>query len=61
MGAEYTSDVLGALDDDLDSPAAVRSLHALAADAELPPGAKFEAFAYLDQLVGLDLARDVGR
>lgn len=61
MCAQYTSDVLAALDDDLDSPAAVRSLHALAADAELPPGAKFEAFAYLDQLVGLDLARDVGR
>ncbi len=61
MAAEYTSDVLGALDDDLDGPAAVRSLHALAADAGLPPGAKFEAFAYLDRLLGLDLAREVGR
>ena len=61
MAAEYTSDVLGALDDDLDGPAAVRSLHALAADAGPPPGAKFEAFAYLDRLLGLDLAREVGR
>jgi cysteinyl-tRNA synthetase len=61
VAARYTSDVLGALDDDLDGPAAVRSLRALAADAELPPGAKFEAFAYLDQLLGLDLAREVGR
>jgi hypothetical protein len=61
MCAQYTSDVLGALDDDLDGPAALRSLHALAADAELPPGAKFEAFAYFDQLLGLDLAREVGR
>ena len=27
----------------------------------MPPGAKFETFAYLDQLFGLDLARDVGK
>ncbi len=61
MGTEHTSDVLAALDDDLDGPAAVRALRALAADADLPPGAKFEAFAALDHLFGLDLAREVGR
>jgi hypothetical protein len=61
MCAQYTGDVLGAFDDDLGSPAAVRTLDALAADAEIPPGSKFEAFAYLDRLFGLDLARDVGR
>jgi hypothetical protein len=61
MCARYTGDVLGAFDDDLGSPAALRALDALAADAEIPPGAKFEAFAYLDQLFGLDLAREIGQ
>jgi len=61
MCAQYTGDILGAFDDDLDTPAAVRSLEALAADPELPAGSKFESFAYYDQLFGLDFARDVGR
>ena len=61
MCAQYTGDILGAFDDDLDTPAAARSLEALAADPELPAGSKFESFAYYDQLFGLDLARDVGR
>jgi hypothetical protein len=59
--ARYTGDILGAFDDDLNTQAAVRSLRALAADPEPPPGSKFESFAYYDQLFGLDLARDVGR
>ena len=61
MCAGYTGDILDAFDDDLNTPAAVRSLRALAADSEVPPGSKFESFAYYDQLLGLDLARDVGR
>jgi len=61
MCAQYTEDILGAFDNDLDTPAAVRSLAALAADPELPAGSKFESFAYYDQLFGLDFARDVGR
>jgi hypothetical protein len=61
MCAQYVSDFLGALDDDLDVPAALRSLSALAADQEIPDGSKFEAFAYFDRFLGLDLAREVGR
>jgi hypothetical protein len=61
MCAQYTGDVYSALDDDLDSPAALRTMHALAADDGIPPGSRFEAFAHLDRLLGLDLARDVGR
>ena len=61
MGAEYVADFLDALDADLDTPSALRSLAALAGDQEMPDGAKFEAFAYLDRFLGLDLARDVGR
>jgi cysteinyl-tRNA synthetase len=61
MSATYVSDFLGALDDDLDTPSALRSLTGLAGDEEVSDGAKFEAFAYLDRFLGLDLARDVGR
>ena len=61
MCAQYTGDFLGALDDDLDTPAALATLSALAADPEIPDGSKFEAFAYFDRFLGLDLARDVGR
>lgn len=60
MCAQYTDDILGAFDDDLDTRAAVRSLEALAADPALPAGSKFESFAYYDRLFGLDLARDIG-
>lgn len=61
MCAGYTGDLLGALDDDLDTPAALSTLSALAADQEIPDGSKFEAFAYADRFLGLDLAREVGR
>ncbi len=61
MCAQYTGDFLGALDDDLDTPAALRTLSALAADQAIPDGSRFEAFAYADRFLGLDLVRDVGR
>ena len=61
MCAQYTGDFLGALDDDLDTPAALRTLAALAADQVIPDGSKFETFAYADRFLGLDLAREVGR
>jgi hypothetical protein len=60
MCAQYTTDFTQAFDDDLATPAALATLAALAADEEIPPGSKFEAFAYFDQLLGLDLARQVG-
>jgi hypothetical protein len=61
MCAQYTGDFLGSLDDDMDTPAALRALSALAADQVIPDGSKFEAFAYADRFLGLDLAREVGR
>ena len=61
MGQQYTGDIAAALDGDLDVPAALRWLAKLAADHEVPPGSKFETFAYQDQVLGLDLARDIGR
>ncbi len=61
MSARHVAEVSAAFDDDLGTPAALRSLAALAGDGGVPPGAKFETFAHLDRLLGLDLAREVGR
>jgi hypothetical protein len=61
MSRRYLTEVSAAIDDDLDFPTALRHLDALAADDLVPAGAKFETFAHLDQILGLDLAREVGR
>jgi len=61
MPSRYTDAVIAAFDDDLDTPAGLRTLRALERDESVPPGARFEGFAHLDQLLGLDLARDVGK
>lgn len=61
MCAEVTAQIAAAFDDDLDTPAALHALRSLEGDRQIPPGSKFETFAYTDQLLGLDLARDVGR
>jgi cysteinyl-tRNA synthetase len=61
MCAEVASQIAAAFDDDLDTPAALRALRMLEKDPEVPPGAKFESFAHADQLLGLDLAREIGR
>ena len=61
MCADYTAAMNGALDDDLDTPSALRALRDLEKDGEIPPGSKFETFANADQVLALDLARDVGR
>jgi hypothetical protein len=61
LSAPHAAEVLGAFDNDLFAPGALVTLRALAASAQIPPGAKFETFAHLDQQLGLDLAREVGR
>ncbi|HEX3490980.1 MAG TPA: hypothetical protein VHU92_16660 [Streptosporangiaceae bacterium] len=61
MCAQYVAELTGAFDNDLDSPAALGSLRALAADPEIPPGSKFETAAYIDRLLGLDMVSEVGR
>jgi len=61
MCAGYVERVVAAFDDDLDTPQAVVVLRELERDEVVPPGSKFETFAHLDRLFGLDLARDVGR
>jgi cysteinyl-tRNA synthetase len=59
--AQVTDQIAAAFDDDLDTPAALRALRRLEQDRQIPPGSKFESFAHADQLLGLDLAREVGR
>lgn len=61
MPAEVVASVRAMFDDDLDTPRAISLLRELEKDPAVSPGAKFEAFAHLDRLLGLDLARDVGR
>jgi cysteinyl-tRNA synthetase len=61
MNAAHVAQITAAFDDDLGTPAALGSLQALAEDDAIAPGAKFETFAYLDRLLGLDLAQEVGR
>jgi hypothetical protein len=61
MPGGHVTAALAAFDDDLDTAAALRVLESLAADSGVADGAKFEAFAYLDRLLGLDLASEVGR
>ncbi len=46
---------------DLDTVSVLSLLRGLALDADGAAGAKFEAFVYADRILGLDLARDIGR
>jgi hypothetical protein len=59
--APVTQQVAAAFDDDLDTPAALQALAGLEHDAGTPPGSKFESFLHADQLLALDLPRDIGR
>lgn len=47
--------------DDLNTPAAINELRNLERDSSISAGSKFETFIHLDSLLGLDLARDIGK
>ena len=61
MSRRYADAITAAFADGLDTPAALGELAALADDPDVPDGVKFETFAAADMLLGLDLARDIGR
>jgi cysteinyl-tRNA synthetase len=61
MPADRVAAMVEALQDDLDTPRAVLLLRELERDPDVSPGAKFETFAYLDRVLGLDLTRTVGQ
>jgi hypothetical protein len=61
LSRRYADAVTAAIAADLDTAAALREMAALADDPGEPDGVKFETFAAADMLLGLDLARDVGK
>ncbi|NUR85205.1 MAG: hypothetical protein HOY71_14065, partial [Nonomuraea sp.] len=61
MAAEPVARIQDALDDDLDTPAALAGMAALAADESVSPGSRFESFMHLDRTFALDLASRIGR
>jgi cysteinyl-tRNA synthetase len=60
MSADHIAAAAKAFDDDLDTPAVLSLLDRLVEDPEVPPGSKFETFAYLDLILGLDLVSAIG-
>ncbi|MFF2847336.1 hypothetical protein ACFVT5_13465 [Streptomyces sp. NPDC058001] len=58
---EYRSRAATALATDLATPAVLNLLLRAESAEDLPDGAKFETFAQLDRILGLELAREVGR
>jgi hypothetical protein len=60
MPAAARNTVVAAFDR-LEISAALSALRALAGDQETPAGARFELFIHADRVLGLDLARDIGR
>ena len=61
MSRPHADAIGAAFADNLDTAAALRVLADLETDEQVPDGAKFETFAAADRLLGLDLARDIGR
>ncbi|TYB46615.1 hypothetical protein [Actinomadura chibensis] len=60
MNRAYATEAEAALADDLDAPGALAVLDRLAADPEVPPGAKLETFIHVDLLLALGLVSAIG-
>src|SRR3954451_17263908 len=61
MCAEYIRRTYASFAEDIDTPSALVALGELEKDESVPPGSKFETFVHVDRLLGLDLARDIGK
>jgi hypothetical protein len=55
------AETAGAAFSELDTVSVLTMLRGLATDDSVPAGAKFETFVYADRILGLDLAREIGR
>jgi hypothetical protein len=55
------TDAIRAACSDLDTGAMLALLDNLTVDTSVPTGAKFEGFLYADRILGLELAREIGR
>ena len=58
--AETVRRLADAFDDDLNTVAALELLVSVESDRAIPPGAKFETFAFTDRVLGLELVREIG-
>jgi hypothetical protein len=58
--AEAASVIRAAFDDDLDTVAALGLLHSMESRQDVPAGAKFETFLFVDRVLGLELPREIG-
>ncbi len=61
MPASTSSEILEFANDDLDFPRVINTLREVEKDDTVSAGSKFELFVFVDRLLGLDLARDVGK
>jgi hypothetical protein len=59
--SDWRTAVIAALDDDLDVARLVAMMGELEIAEDIEAGAKFEAFAFLDRVLSVDLTRDLGR
>jgi cysteinyl-tRNA synthetase len=58
--AAASATIRDAFDDDLDTVAALDLLHSLESRQDIPAGAKFETFLFVDRVLGLELPREIG-
>jgi hypothetical protein len=58
--AEAAGKIRDAFDDDLNTVAALDVLRRMEAGQDVPAGAKFETFLFVDRVLGLELAREIG-
>ena len=61
MPPQISASLLEFARDDLDFPRVINVLREVEKDASISAGAKFELFVYADRLLGLDLARNIGK
>ncbi|GAA3682975.1 cysteine--tRNA ligase [Nonomuraea antimicrobica] len=61
LSQAHVDRVESAFDDDLDTPAALAILRELEDDGSVAPGAKFETFLHVDQVLALDLSIEIGK
>ncbi|MCZ4123294.1 hypothetical protein [Streptomyces sp. H39-S7] len=61
MAADLVRTARAALEDSLDTPQVFRLLRELETAEDVPAGGKFETFAHLDRVLGLEVVREIGR
>jgi len=58
--AEAATAIRDAFDDDLNTVAALDLLCSVESRQNIPAGAKFETFLFVDRVLGLELPREIG-